>query len=283
MDDAAALPAPLPAPVPTAAVDAAGPAAPEPPAAAWPATARHGHRHRAGRRRRWRGGGLRRRPRPPGGSSTTAASSATGRSNVSTGRPAGTSRSRATAAGRWSDGGQGGLTLPTDPFADPTGQSAAGPGPGLLDRHHRHRRPGSQLTGLVRIATTHEVRRRRGGRHRHGPHLRRRGRHQPPRRRGRHLDQGQGDEHRHDVHRHRWSAPTPRTTSPCSSSPAPRASSTVTTGHRRRRGRRRGHRGRRRQRHRRLPQRRHRQGAGRRTSRSPPRARATRAASGSPG
>ena len=143
-------------------------------------------------------------------------------------------------------------------------------------RPRRRRRPArSRRPGADRLDARYQ---RRGGRHRHGAHLRRRGRHQPPRRRGRHLDQGQGDEHGHDVHRRRWSAPTPRTTSPCSSSPAPPGSTRspptrdgVAVG-------RRGDRGRRRQRHRGLPQRRHRRGDWRSTSRSPPRARATRRA-----
>ena len=75
----------------------------------------------------------------------------------------------------------------------------------------------SQLTGLVRIAPTLKYQRRPGGRHRNDPHQHRRGGHQPPRRRGRHQDPRHRDEHRQRLPARRSSAPTPRTTSPCSS------------------------------------------------------------------
>ena len=102
---------------------------------------------------------------------------------------------------------------------------------------------------------------RRGGRHRHGPHLRRRGGHQPPRRRRRHHGQGDRDEHGQDVHRdggrHRHQGRRGR-------APARRRQRAHDGHHRQHasgRGRRRD-RGRRRQRHRGPPQRRHRRGDG---------------------
>ena len=118
-----------------------------------PPRAGHRHGHRAGDRDRPG-------PRWLGTPSATAspaaaqtASSGSSQSKVATGGSGGTTPIPGNGGWSWSDGGQGGLTLPTDPYG---GQSRR---PG--HRSQGQGRPdtttkasGSQLTGLVRIATT---------------------------------------------------------------------------------------------------------------------------------
>ncbi|CAN5653914.1 hypothetical protein BH10ACT10_BH10ACT10_05060 [soil metagenome] len=85
--------------------------------------------------------------------STTTSSSASGQSNVSTDGTRGTTTIPGNGDWSWSDGGQGSLTLPTDPYADPsTGQGQSQSQGSSTDSTAEA--SGSQLTGLVRIATT---------------------------------------------------------------------------------------------------------------------------------
>ena len=131
-----------------------------------------------------------------GGTSTTASGPQSSTNNSGTsGGSDGLQAIPGNPGWRWQGGGQS--DVPTDPYGNGGDQG------GWLDpvRHHQGVRVPADRPGADRL--DHEVRRRQGGRHRHGADLRRRGGHQPPRRRGRHLGQGQGDEHRQDLHRGR--------------------------------------------------------------------------------
>jgi S1-C subfamily serine protease len=86
------------------------------------------------------------------GSSSTS-SNASGQSNVSTNGTGGTTTIPGNGGWSWSDGGQGGLTVPTDPYTDPNTAPSTGQGQGS-STDTTTQASGSQLTGLVRIATT---------------------------------------------------------------------------------------------------------------------------------
>ena len=82
---------------------------------------------------------------------TDSASSSSGQSNVSSDGSGGTTPIPGNGDWSWSDGGQGGLTVPTDPYVDPFGDQGQSQGP---TTDSTARANDSQLTGLVRIATT---------------------------------------------------------------------------------------------------------------------------------
>ena len=140
-----------PPPPADASPGAARPAAPD------PSAARHGDRHRAGRRTSaaWARG----TPLGHGfsGGRTQTASGTAGQSNVSTDGPGGITTIPGNGGWTWS-GGSGGITVPADPYADPDGgssgdRSQSTPSQGS-STDTTSQASGSQLTGLVRIVST---------------------------------------------------------------------------------------------------------------------------------
>ena len=127
-------PTPSHTPLPASPLDPCPEPAP-PRAPPGSAAARHGHRDRAGGRRRRRGRRVRDRTRLLRAGRTDSASSSSGRSNVSTDGSGGTTPIPGNGDWSWSDGGQGGLTVPTDPYADPF--AGQGQPAGFDDRQHR--------------------------------------------------------------------------------------------------------------------------------------------------
>ena len=83
-----------------------------------------------------------------GGTDATA-SSGSGQSNVSTNGGGGITTIPGNGDWSWSDGGQGSLTLPTDPYSAPSTGQGQGSSTDTTTKASD-----SQLTGLVRIATT---------------------------------------------------------------------------------------------------------------------------------
>ena len=86
-----------------------------------------------------------------GSGSTETASSGSSQSQVAMGGSDGTTPIPGNGDWSWSDGGQGGLTLPTDPYGGQSPDQAPSQG---QSSDSTTKASGSQLTGLVRIATT---------------------------------------------------------------------------------------------------------------------------------